>query len=168
MKEIRNILCFSTKAFKEAIKNLDSFQSVACISMGSDHWYPEKCSNVFNLDIEDSSPANDIYNKALDLFLKGKIKESNELFGKSLNYEQAFELDKWIDYQIKYCHTFYIHCDAGLSRSQGVVRYIRDTYGNIFSIRTNPNNPCLTPNAHVVMMLKRYWMYLYKLKWEDV
>ena len=48
----------------------------------------------------------------------------------------------------------------GVSRSQGVVRYILDTYGDEYDIKTNPNNPCLTPNIHVVLMLKRAFRHI--------
>lgn len=78
-----------------------------------------------------------------------------------LDYEEAFDLAKWIDFRIKHDETIYIHCAAGASRSQGVVRYIVDTYGNEYDIRLNPNNPNDTYNPHVAMMLKRAYRELY-------
>lgn len=48
----------------------------------------------------------------------------------------------------------YVHCIAGNSRSQGVVRYIIDMYPDIEFV-TRPDNPNDTPNWHVVSMLKR-------------
>lgn len=51
---------------------------------------------------------------------------------------------------------FIVCCKAGLSRSQGVVRYILDTYPKIyFEENTNPDNPCNTPNYFVTSILKR-------------
>ena len=60
----------------------------------------------------------------------------------------------------------YIHCAVGASRSQGVVRYIVDTYGDEFDIKLNPNNPNNTYNPHVVMMLKRAYRKLYNDMYE--
>ena len=49
---------------------------------------------------------------------------------------------------------FYVHCEAGYSRSQGVVRYILDVYGEE-NFETRRCNPCRTPNLFVTAMLKR-------------
>lgn len=132
--------------------------------------------NIFNLDIDDLSPfwfenhENWCYDNALELYWNGKLKESNAYFNHfyisgdnkqycnmlhALDYEEAFDLCKWIDWRIKYDETIYVHCAVGASRSQGVVRYIVDTYGNDYDIKLNPNNPNNTYNPHVVMMLKR-------------
>lgn len=137
---------------------------------------------VFNLDIDDISPfwfenhESECYDKALELYLNDHVKQSNAYFSHlyisgqnkefvdtlhALDYEEAFALVEWID---KYIHmandpmqemTFWVHCAVGASRSQGVVRYIVDTYSNEFDIKLNPNNPNNTYNPHVVMMLKR-------------
>ena len=84
----------------------------------------------------------------------------------ALDYEEAFDLAKWIDFRIKYDETIYIHCAVGASRSQGVVRYIVDTYKYDYDIRLNPNNPNNTYNPHVVMMLKRAYRKLYNDMYE--
>ena len=49
---------------------------------------------------------------------------------------------------------FYIHCSAGVSRSQGIARYILDMYPE-FDYKTRKDNPCITPNITVTTMLKR-------------
>ena len=49
---------------------------------------------------------------------------------------------------------FYIHCNAGKSRSQGIARYILDMHPDQ-DYKTLVNNPCTTPNYHVVTLLKR-------------
>lgn len=50
----------------------------------------------------------------------------------------------------------YIHCMAGKSRSQAVVRYILDNYSNFYGeADLNPDNPCLYPNVHVKCKLNR-------------
>ena len=137
---------------------------------------------VFNLDIDDISPfwfenhESECYDNALDLYNNGKIKQSNAYFSHlyisgpnkefvdlvhALNYEEAYNLVDWIDWRIKHDETIYIHCAVGASRSQGVVRYIVDTYGEKYDIRLNPDNPNNTYNPHVVMMLKRAYRKFY-------
>lgn len=153
----------------------------------SEHWFKNDCHNsqnlsVFNLDVDDSGPfwfenhESRGYDESLDLYLSGKIKQANAYFtypyvsGENreyfdilhvLDYEEAFDLVKWIDDKIKTTKTFLIHCAVGASRSQGVVRYILDTYNNEYNIFTNPDNPCLAPNQHITMMLKRAYRSLY-------
>lgn len=48
---------------------------------------------------------------------------------------------------------FLIHCRAGKSRSQGVVRYILDFYPGPFE--TVASNPCLTYNIHTYTSLRK-------------
>ena len=150
----------------------------------AEHWFKNDYNvigedhnpRVFNLDIDDLSPfwfenhESKCYDDALDLYNNGKIKQSNTYFSHlyisganrewvdivhALDYEESFKLVRWIDWRIKYDETIYIHCAVGASRSQGVVRYIIDTYGGEYDIRLNPDNPNNTYNPHVVMMLKR-------------
>ena len=156
----------------------------------SEHWFKNDYNTlgndhnprVFNLDIDDLSPfwfenhESECYDTALDLYNNEKIKQSNAYFSHlyisgenkervdvvhALDYEESFNLVRWIDYRIKYDETIYIHCAVGASRSQGVVRYIVDTYGNEYDIRLNPDNPNNTYNPHVVMMLKRAYRELF-------
>ena len=157
----------------------------------AEHWFkkdwnqssPEKHSaRVFNLDIDDVNPfwfenhESECYDKSLELFNNKHIKQSNAYFNNlyisgenkqwvdvlhALDYEEAFELCEWIDWRIKRDDTIYVHCAVGASRSQGVVRYIVDTYGNNYDIKLNPNNPNNTYNPHVVMMLKRAYRELF-------
>ena len=146
-------------------------------TLGNDH-----NPRVFNLNIDDLSPfwfenhESECYDTALDLYNNEKIKQSNAYFSHlyisgenkervdvvhALDYEESFKLVRWIDCRIKYDKTIYIHCAVGASRSQGVVRYIVDTYGNEYDIRLNPDNPNNTYNPHVVMMLKRAYRELF-------
>ena len=148
----------------------------------AEHWFKTehkdglKGYRVFNLDIDDISPfwfenhESECYDKSLELYLDNKVKQSNMYFsnlyisGKNkefvnvvhaLDYEEAFDLVKWINWRIKEDDTIYVHCAAGVSRSQGVVRYIVDTYSNDYDIKLNEFNPNNTYNPHVVTMLKR-------------
>ena len=156
----------------------------------AEHWFKNDYNTlgkdhnprVFNLDIDDLSPfwfenyESECYDTALDLYNNEKIKQSNAYFSHlyisgenkervdvvhALDYEESFKLVRWIDCRIKYDKTIYIHCAVGASRSQGVVRYIVDTYGNEYDIRLNPDNPNNTYNPHVVMMLKRAYRELF-------
>ena len=148
------------------------------------HNYPNEYKRIFNLDIDDCGPfwfgsnENDCYDKALKVYIEGNIEESNSYFNHDytsgpnkeyfeslhvLDYKEAFDLVCFINrnierYKIK---TIFIHCAVGASRSQGVVRYILDTYGNRFDIKTNPENPCIIPNAHLCMMLKRAYRCIF-------
>ena len=70
----------------------------------------------------------------------------------NITKEQADEAVKFIDAH-KDCD-FYIHCNAGKSRSQAFIKYIREQYYDI-DWETNPANPCLYPNIYVSNMLKR-------------
>lgn len=185
----KNILCYSHYKFDNIMENRGWYihpgincSAISICSLNeydlSEHWFKDDCHNstilsVFNLDIDDCGPmwfTGDEYDKALELYLAGHVKESNEYFNCNyqttdihiLNYEEAFDLVKWIDDRIhNFDNTIYIHCAVGASRSQGVVRYILDTYGQEFNIKTNPENPCLTPNAHVTLMLKRAYRELF-------
>ena len=75
---------------------------------------------------------------------------------RAMTYEEALKVALFIDNQINSgAKNIIIHCSAGISRSQGIVRYILDTYGDTYDIVTREDNPCITPNYHVVRMLKR-------------
>jgi hypothetical protein len=49
---------------------------------------------------------------------------------------------------------FYIHCSAGVSRSQAFVKFIKNVYYE-YDWETNPNNPCVHPNGFVFQKLMR-------------
>lgn len=70
----------------------------------------------------------------------------------NITKEQADEAVKFIEAH-KNCD-FYIHCNAGKSRSQAFIKYIREQYYDI-DWEINPANPCLYPNIYVSNMLKR-------------
>ena len=182
MKEERILYCYSQEKFDELMQSLgwnqpiDKFSTISICSPwneGFDHFFKPGTPNNINIDCDDIVKPfwwkKDYYDKALELYLDGKVKESNDYFvfnekdysGHQLdlrlfNYEQAFLLAAWINSQIlKGSGNFYVHCAAGLSRSQAVVRYIIDAYGHEFRWKTRQANPCLYPNNHMVMMLKR-------------
>jgi len=207
IKPTRNIICLDQISFDGLMddRGWNDYlpHNIAAVSICSpneeyEHWFKTDCNNkkkedvyhtsIFNLDIDDCGPfwflnhEGDCYDKALELFKKGDIKQSNAYFSyvhisgpdnkfytmiHVMDYEEAFALVEWIERRIREDETFYIHCAAGVSRSQGVVRYILDTYGNDYDIKTNPHNPCITPNVHVVMMLKRAYREIFNNVEED-
>ena len=201
-KPIKNVICLDHLSFDTIMEDKNWIETppvgVSCISICSpnedelaEHWFPydwherdykKRQPRVFNLDIDDISPfwfknhESDCYDKSLELYNIGMIKQSNMYFshlyisGKdnefvdvvhALDYEEAFDLCDWIDWRIRHDETIYVHCAVGASRSQGVVRYIVDTYGNKYDIKLNPWNPNDTYNPHVVMMLKRAYRKMF-------
>ena len=50
---------------------------------------------------------------------------------------------------------FMIHCKAGQSRSQAIIRYVLDFYGGEDEWEINKDNPPITPNQFVLSKLKR-------------
>lgn len=57
-----------------------------------------------------------------------------------------------------------LHCSAGVSRSQGVVRFILDMYPDLYTEKdTNPKKPCKLPNRYVTSLLKREFYSKYGL-----
>ena len=83
------------------------------------------------------------------LYIDGDIEKYNPI-----SAGQAAYLVRFLDRNIREGRGVMVHCSAGASRSQGIVRYILDTYPDIEWV-TRRDNPCLTPNMHVVRMLKR-------------
>ena len=78
-----------------------------------------------------------------------------------MDYNDAKRLVEFIDDRIRnYGDNIFVHCAAGTSRSQAIVRYILDTYPDI-EWKTRDSNPCITPNIHIVRMLKRMYRNLY-------
>lgn len=182
MKKPERILyCYSQEEFDALMENLgwkepiEKFSTVSICSPwneGFEHWFKSPTPNNYNIDCDDIVRpfwwTKDFYDHALELYLDGKVKESNSFFnyyetdnaGKSvdlrlLNYEQAFLLASWINVQILNGHdNFYVHCAAGMSRSQAIVRYILDTYIDIHW-KTRKSNPCLYYNNHMLLMMKR-------------
>jgi hypothetical protein len=153
--------------------------SIDSVNETNEHYFPKSTKNVLNIDFCDISAEiywnNDERYKNIDMYDKLEKEyissiENNAPYDDSafvydytpdnkiypLNYKQADELVKFINEHID-CD-FYIHCAAGVSRSQAVVRYMLDTYFDHIWV-TRKENPCVCPNIHVVRMLKRMFLY---------
>lgn len=144
------------------------------------HWFDSSKhpESVLNLDFDDVSPQQwwsnfkkdyydneDYYNSSAEFFKEGNMEEASKPFNysyedklgdvvllHSLDYSDAKKAVSFID-QNKDCD-FYIHCAAGVSRSQAFVRYILDVFPDV-EWDLNETNPCICPNIHVLRMLKR-------------
>ena len=139
--------------------NIDNHKDIAIISICSNnkellgsykgklvyeyHYFKENHDNVINLDFDDISDYTE-------------ISYGNKLYG--LTDNDAKLLEEFISKNIG--KDFYIHCTAGLSRSQGVARFILDMYPDM-EYKTRKDNPCKTPNFHVVTLLKRMFYNKY-------
>lgn len=145
--------------------------------------------NNFNLDVDDIGPfwwetkENELYDKAWDLFEdyltthdKMYLNRSNAYFNyfrtlndytpqvlHVMNCEEAFYLMQYIEEKIlnNKVSEIYVHCGAGVSRSQAVVRYILDTYYE-YNWVIRKTNPPQTPNVHILSMLKRAYRLTHK------
>ncbi len=180
-KKERLLYCYSQEMFDGLMKEFgwkEPNEKSSTVSICSpwnehfEHYFKPGTPNNINIDCDDIIHPfwwkKDNYDEALKLYLDGEVEKSNKFFnyyeeddnGKSidlrlLNYEQAFLLASWINVQILNGHdNFYVHCAAGISRSQAIVRYILDTYIDIHW-KTRKNNPCTYYNNHMLLMLKR-------------
>lgn len=72
-----------------------------------------------------------------------------------INEKQAKEIVEFIEKWINHGPVnFYIHCDAGVSRSQAVVKFILECFPD-YPWQIFRKNPPTTPNAYVLSSLKR-------------
>lgn len=110
--------------------------------LGLFHWFKKDSDSVINLDFYDIE----------SYFLPG----NGKVRVNGLSDEQAESLLNFIEKNLG--KNFYIHCAAGVSRSQGVAKFITDIYNELYpksSLRED--NPCYFPNPHVVSVLKHLW-----------
>lgn len=106
--------------------------------------------NVLNLNFDDADPiANGLDSNITSYEYKGK---TIEFFTDEQAYEAIYFIENNINKSIFSNIHFFIHCSAGISRSQAFVKYIKNIYNKI-NWETNPNNPCLHPNGFVYQKL---------------
>lgn len=106
----------------------------------NNHYLPSG-PNVLNLEFDDIQE---------DIVWKG-----HEF--KTISQEQAAQVVEFIESHLG--KTIIVHCKAGMSRSQGVARFILDTWPDLYE--QDQSNPCLRPNQEVVRKLKRYYIEKY-------
>lgn len=158
---MQKLYCFSRQDFNNYCESMDwtsenyppnsAFISICNTIEGSEflfvdeitHHFKTETPEIINLDFEDVTEPLVMY--------RGRP-------NRGISQEQADRLCEFIERNQN--KDFYIHCEAGLSRSQGVVRYILDVYGEDHEFETLQNNPCRTPNLYVTALLKRAYRKL--------
>lgn len=144
-------ICLDNGWTDENVEKLNNFAfiSINCnentqkvyLKEKEEHFFKFNHNNVINLEFDDVGSEEFTYNGTI-------------YYG--INISQSEELFNFIEENIG--KTFIIHCRAGKSRSQAVCRYILDCYGDTYSEKNiNLDNPCITPNYHVVTMLKKIY-----------
>jgi len=147
----RKVIVYSEEDFKK-LENLDRLDqaiiSICCTGECRKYYLEPKKGKtdnhiykssyrVLNIDFDDLN---------VDLNYKG------HLF-RTITEEQALEIVNFIELNIG--KDFIIHCGAGKSRSQGVFRFIIESYPEYYEETIeNKDNPCLTPNIEVIRKLK--------------
>jgi predicted protein tyrosine phosphatase len=83
-----------------------------------------------------------------------KVMEKDGFHGYGITDEQAGRIVRFLETAISEDLDIYIHCRAGRSRSQAIVRYVKSRYPGPWE--TNPWNPDDTPNYYVLGKLRKY------------
>lgn len=102
------------------------------------HWFKEPHPNVLNLEFDDLEK---------DYIWHGHTFEA-------MKEEDAIKCVEFIENNIG--KDFCIHCKAGQSRSQAFFRFMVDFYNDVYTEDCGrKENPCVSPNMHVIRLLKR-------------
>ena len=127
--------------------------AIISINNGKDTLLEGEChlckgDNVLNLDFDDAEPST---------FGLDDSAESHNAKCDDIEFKIEFFTDKQAVEAIKFIEKhidkdFFIHCSAGVSRSQAFVKYIKNVYFDI-DWETNPGNPCLHANGFVYQKL---------------
>lgn len=184
----RKLYCYSHRDFNAAmiglgatrehpVPNISTISIVSKYDDDNEHFFSDSVSTNLNLDFCDTSIdwwhtySSAIYDKLYDEYCvngKDDMNPDHDKFAHSdgdnvyysLNYEQADKIVGFIEEAVSRGDSIYVHCSAGKSRSQAIVRYIKDVYSSIHWI-TRKENPCIYPNWHVVCMLIRMYYNKY-------
>lgn len=111
---------------------------------GDAHFFSEDHANVLNVEFDDITEDVKVFD-GKEYGFPGK------LTAKGITPETSEKIVRFIEDHKDM--DFLIHCRAGKSRSQGVVRYILDFYEGPF--HTNPGNPCRFYNTHTYTALRK-------------
>lgn len=154
----QKLMCYSQVNFKSKmvtekwLTNEDLPKNVAIISICNskdticvDEYHMFKdAKNVLNLDFDDLAPGSGNLPEGTT-----KMDLGNGRYAICFSKKMAEKAVKFIEKNID-CD-FYIHCAAGISRSQAFVRFIQTNYNRDWY--TSKRNPCQYPNGYVVKML---------------
>lgn len=108
----------------------------------------KEADNVLNLNFDDADPNSIGLPEDMDIYTFNSNGEDITLT--FLTSEIATKAVKFIENNKD--KNFYIHCSAGISRSQAFVKYIKNVYHD-YCWEINPNNPCIHPNGFVFQKL---------------
>lgn len=107
------------------------------------HWFAPGLPNVCNVEFDDITEDECTYTGTeLDCY------KTVTAYG--ITPETAERMVRFIDDHRGM--DFVVHCRAGRSRSQAVIRYITEFYPEY--TETNPDNPCVHPNIHTYLGLR--------------
>ena len=154
-KMIRYALCYS----------LAQFESIV-------HAYPEIARGKFSpygtgkacvISIGDSMSSHPLKGSQYILNVDFDDCSYSESGLSPISDETARRIVDFIDEMNDTREILFVHCTAGISRSQAVIRYVLDIFGES-SIVTRASNPCLTPNMDVLSALKHQkYLKLYNI-----
>lgn len=135
-----------------------AFISICCTETDNSsyetHLLSDNHDNVINLDFDDINGYT-----LKDQFPDDDYVKDNPARG--LNDEQGLQLVKFIENNIG--KDIYVHCSAGVSRSQGIVKFILEYYNDYYKESdTNPDNPCKMPNQHVFDVLRKFYAVIHR------
>lgn len=139
-------------------------KDIAIISINNGHdagtdeeYHVCKGDNVLNLDFDDVDPVALDLDENTETYKYIQQHNGKETIIEFFTEKQAKESVKFIeDNKDK---NFYIHCSAGISRSQAFVKYIQHVYQGT-EWETNPINACKFPNGFVFQKLMQAWREL--------
>lgn len=106
------------------------------------HYFKDPHDNVLNLEFDDITCSMSLV----------KSDSGLEVAAQGITVEQATLIVEFIKKHVNYKRNFLIHCRAGRSRSQAIVKYITITYGEV---ETSKFNPLVSYNTFVLDNLKR-------------
>lgn len=108
------------------------------------HWFSREHPTVLNVEFDDIAEDSKVFDGSEYGF-------DGTLTAVGLTPETAERIVRYIEDHNGM--NFLVHCRAGKSRSQGVVRYILDFYPGYEA--SNRANPCTTYNSHTFSQLKK-------------
>jgi transposase len=144
--------CWCQEEFDEAFKNSGLPDGSCAISIigtpevlseylgepETTHALPDG-PNVLNLEFDDVTEP--------EIFRKG-------IHAYGITDLQAERIVKFLERAVKLNLDIYVHCRAGYSRSQAIVRYVKSRWSGPWE--TNPLNPDDKPNYYVLGKLREY------------
>lgn len=156
----RKLWCTGFSGFKKIVQQenweneLPMNVAVISILNGKDCGVPNEehllksSEQVLNLDFDDSCPN--------DFGLPDDYENIRYTEETTLEFFTEFQARELIDFvENNLGRDFYIHCSAGVSRSQAVVKFIQNNYSDRIEWQLNPNNPVLFPNWFVYQKLNK-------------